>query len=175
MLKVAHVVHWPKTGITRLLESIFFDICSKVELHLFVLAAAEDQIDEFRDVTRSMHAGGRGGNPVVRLSRFISALRATKPDIIHTHSFIPSLLVSIFLPKVRHVRTVHSAYPYFSGTSFRDRLKRFFEFKFLDRDGVSIVFVADGVRKCPPPSFFQGHALDHSERRKLREHQSPGR
>ena len=153
MIKIAHVVHWPKTGITRLLESIFFDIGSKVELHLFFLDATEDQVDEFRGITKSIYVGGRGGNPIAKLSGLISALRAAKPDIIHTHSFTPSFLVSCFFPKIPHIRTVHSAYPYFSGTSFRDRLKRFFEFKFLDRKRVSIVFVADGVRNILPYRF----------------------
>lgn len=153
MTKVVHVVHWPKTGITRLLESIFFDIGNRAELHIFFLDAAENQVGEFRGLAKSINVGGQGGNLLARLARFVSTLRAAKPDIIHTHSFTPSLLVSIFFPKVHHVRTVHSAYPYFSGTSFRDRLKRFVEFSFLDRERVSIVFVADGVKNILPHQF----------------------
>lgn len=153
MIKIAHVVHWPKTGITRLLESIFFEIGSKVELHLFFLDATEDQVEEFRGIAKSIYVGGCGGNLIVKLSRFISALRAKKPDIIHTHSFTPSFFVSNFFPSVPHVRTVHSAYPYFSGTSFRDRTKRFFEFQFLDRENASIVFVANGVKDALPYRF----------------------
>jgi glycosyltransferase involved in cell wall biosynthesis len=153
MTKVVHVVHWPKTGITRLLESIFFDIGNRAEFHMFFLDAAENQVDEFRGLAKSITVAGRGGNLVARLAKFVSALRAAKPDVIHTHSFTPSLLVSIFFPKVHHVRTVHSAYPYFSGASFRDRLKRFIEFSFLDRSRVSIVFVADGVKNALAHQF----------------------
>jgi glycosyltransferase involved in cell wall biosynthesis len=155
MVKIAHVVHWPKTGITRLLESIFSDIGSKVEIHLFFLNAVEGQVEEFRGITKSIYVAGDGGNPITKLSRFISALRDIKPDIIHTHSFTPSLLVSNFFSGVPHVRTVHSAYPYFSGTSFRDRMKRFLEFRFLDREDASIVFVANGVKAALPYRFLR--------------------
>lgn len=153
MTKVVHVVHWPKTGITRLLESIFAQIGERADLHIVFVDAAENEIDEFRGLTKSVATAGRGGNPLAKLKRLVATLRAARPDIIHTHSFTPSLLVSLFLPGVRHVRTVHSAYPYFSGTSLRDRLKRFFEFRMLDRRGTSIVFVADGVRKALPYRF----------------------
>ncbi len=153
MTKIAHIVHWPKTGITRLLENIFADIDGKVELHLFFLDASEDEVGEFRGIAQSVHVGGRGGNPIAKLSKFISFLRTVRPDIIHTHSFTPSFLVSQFFFNVTHVRTVHSAYPYFSGKSLRDRVKRFFEFKFLDRVNASVVFVADGVRDALPYRF----------------------
>lgn len=153
MKKVVHVVHWPKTGITRLLESIFSDIGERADLHIYFVDAAENQVDEFRGLVKSVMVGGRGGNLLVKLMKLVSALRAESPDIIHTHSFTPSLLVSLFLPGARHIRTVHSAYPYFAGTSLRDRVKRFLEFRLLDRTGASIVFVADGVKKALPYRF----------------------
>jgi glycosyltransferase involved in cell wall biosynthesis len=153
MKKVVHVVHWPKTGITRLLESIFSEIGGRADLHISFVDAAANEVDEFRGLTKSVEVGGRGGNPLGRLLRLVSSLRAARPDIIHTHSFTPSLLVSLFLPASRHIRTVHSAYPYFSGSSLRDRVKRFLEFRLLDRPGASIIFVADGVRKALPYRF----------------------
>lgn len=153
MTRVVHVVHWPKTGITRLLESIFADIGTRADLHIVFVDADAHEVDEFRPLTRSVTVAARGGNPIGKLARVIAALRALRPDIIHTHSFTPSLLVSLFFSRVRHVRTVHSAYPYFSGTSLRDRLKRYIEFRLLDRRNTSIVFVADGVREALPYRF----------------------
>jgi glycosyltransferase involved in cell wall biosynthesis len=159
MIRVVHVVHWPRTGITRLLETIFSDIRHDVELHLIVMNADDDQVNEFREVVESVVACGSRGNPLTKLRRLVSALRAAKPDIVHTHSFTPAILATLCLPAVRHIRTIHSVYPYFSGSSLRDRLKRFIEFRLLDRKDVALVFVADGVRKALAQRFDRALVL----------------
>jgi len=150
MIRVLHFVHWPKTGITSLLASLFQASRGlDLENHVFVLDADLGDVHEFTGTAAAVHVGGTGGI-ASRVKRFSDAVKRLSPDVIHTHSYLPSVIAATFCASRPQVRTIHSEYPYFSGRGFSDRFKRFTEQWFLDKQGTKIVCVSQGVQRGLP-------------------------
>lgn len=124
-IRVAHFVHWPKSGITSLLKSLIptlrgVGVDSEV---LFFVNDSDEQL-EFERI------GGYAVLPQVRslATRFRYAkswFSGSNVDLIHAHSISP-LVWAVLLGKYRSriVVTLHSRYPYLVSSDFRSKIKR---------------------------------------------------
>lgn len=88
--------------------------------------------------------------PFHSLESFRSIVREMQPALIHSHSFLPTVLAATVRPRVQHVRTVHAPYPYFSANDVRSHLKRRLEAIALSRSRAAIVTVSNFVLAAMP-------------------------
>jgi glycosyltransferase involved in cell wall biosynthesis len=87
-----------------------------------------------------------------------------RPDVVHTHSLIPSALVAAALvgASAKVVRTVHSTYPYFAPSTVLNALKRRGEAAILRVTRSHLVCVSDTVRQSLPPSYPRVRRVIHN-------------
>lgn len=150
-MKILHIVHWPRTGITSLLDSLFDVFDASTVHYLFIVDARAEDLEPFAGKVAGMGCGG--GSLFGAAVALINMVKTVAPDIVHTHSFTPSVMAALLCGDVPHVRTFHSEYPYFSSAQLISRLKRQFESWALKRSKASIVCVSDGVQRTLPYSF----------------------
>jgi glycosyltransferase involved in cell wall biosynthesis len=153
MMRVLHVVHWPGvTGINVLLRGLIERMSpAGFESHVAWLrgdvteeASAVVDLAPVARSLRYLHAEGYGSAAAPWRMRRV--LREVAPDILHTHSFQPLLLGSLCnFPQQRHVATIHTDYPYFTGDDFRSRFKRALQIGALRRHPIQSVAVGHKV------------------------------
>jgi len=147
-IKVLHVVHWPVSGITSLLKSLIPLIAADgVHNHIVFFYDDADTVADFSRLCESVqciHLSKSYPRGILRYRRFIKSIA---PDILHTHSFQPLVWGSLLARgRIRHITTVHSNYPYFTGRSLKARVKKTIEKLFLMRGGMRTVAVGKGVQ-----------------------------
>ncbi|KZY69648.1 hypothetical protein A3738_15715 [Oleiphilus sp. HI0066] len=146
-LRVCHVVHWPKSGITSVVRDLI-DHCNANGIESFVVLLKGDYSD------REYFSGARDVfvlNPSRLMFDGYRALRKLllliNPNVVHAHSFTPFLFASLTrLPAAKLISTVHSDYPYLLESSFKSRVKRSVHQYMAMRKGVINVAVSDHVR-----------------------------
>jgi len=147
-IKVLHVVHWPVSGITSLLKSLIPLIAAEgVHNHIVFFYDDADTAADFSRLCESaqcIHLSKSYLRGILRYRRFIKSIA---PDILHTHSFQPLVWGSLLARgRTRHITTVHSNYPYFTGRSLKARAKKTIEKLFLMRGCMRTVAVGKGVQ-----------------------------
>lgn len=154
-MKIVHVIHWPRTGITRLVKNL---ISSNAGDDSFYVVMIDGDVEEFESLSNvcvaaySLNDAKRLLNKYIMFKQLINDI---KPDIIHTHSFTPSVISALArLPKSKYVRTFHSIYPYFYEKSIKSKIKRVIECFVLDMTLSSIICVDESVLSELPCKTF---------------------
>jgi glycosyltransferase involved in cell wall biosynthesis len=145
-IKVVHVVHWPRSGITRLVRELVEATRPEVDSQVIIFEGTEEEEHFSGAACYSLRY--RDGAMAAFL-RFGSLIDAVEPDILHVHSFQPLIwAVTRGLGRATVVSTIHSEYPYFTARSYRDMTKRWAH-GFANRLGqVEVVCVSEGVRRA---------------------------
>lgn len=151
-MKVLHVLPNAGSGIETLVTSML--PCFRqhaVESHLLYLSDVVAPVDAANREAHSLTCMGIRRDPLKTVAGYRSMIRALRPDVVHTHSMLPSLLAAAG-PNggVRHVRTVHAPYPYFSTADARSVLKRHIEGKALRYTASTVVCVSNTVAQSLP-------------------------
>jgi glycosyltransferase involved in cell wall biosynthesis len=151
-IKVLHIIHWPKSGIVNL---VYNQITStnKNTINYKVGFLIKNQ-DTFRKFNKAgIEVSNYDFNLVNYLGTFkriVKDIRETKPVIIHTHSFLPGIIVriiSLFNKSFKLVATIHNSYPYFSRKTFKDKIKTFIEINSLNMAKSKIICVSKFVKE----------------------------
>lgn len=146
--RVLHIIHWPVSGIVVLFKNVLALMPDDIESHVVFFDYDENTEADFRKICKSVHflkiSSSRAG-AVVAFRRLIKEI---SPDILHTHSFLPMALVTMFtLGRKKHINTVHSEYPYFSAKGLKPFIKRTIHKNFLNLFGTKAVAVSKRVRQ----------------------------
>ncbi|MDY6993904.1 MAG: glycosyltransferase family 4 protein [Pseudomonadota bacterium] len=112
-LKVLHLIHWNRSGITTLVRSI----CEKKGHSLILLENDNDFDSYYSCVPEKFCARGNILNLVMMINRI-------KPDVIQAHSFTPLLVSMLFFKRSKVIFHVHNEYPYFYNKDLKSILKR---------------------------------------------------
>ena len=153
---VAHVVHWPKSGIGTIVRQLVqFDRGQRFNYVVIFLQSDTESIAQFTQPGVTVIPVSIATNPITAAMRIRRCLR--NADIVHTHSFLPQLLGVLLSRKhSRQVRTVHNPYPYFSANDLRSRMKRFIEGLLITRSRSDLVSVSSETHRALPWSAAPG-------------------
>jgi len=147
---IAHIVHWPKSGIgTVVRQLVQFDQQKRFEYVVILLQSDPQSAAQFKALGIPVLAGAISRKPLATLLQIRKWLGAA--DIVHTHSFLPQL-IGAFLARrgSRQVRTVHNPYPYFSAASLRSRLKRGIEGLLISSSKADLIAVSRETHAALP-------------------------
>lgn len=151
-MKVLHVLPNAGSGIETLVTSML--PCFRqhaVETHLLYLSDVVAPVDAAGREAYSLTCMSIRQDPLKTVTGYRNMVRALRPDIVHAHSMLPSLLAATGRKSgVRHVRTVHAPYPYFSARDARSVIKRHIEGKALKYTASTVVCVSNAVAKGLP-------------------------
>lgn len=126
-MKVLHVLHYSRGGIvTVVMTQIRQSANAAIEYHLAVVESGVELQEQARIHGIKLHV--LGANPLRLLWRYWQLLRGIRPDIVHTHSYVPRMLTGLAtlcrVGRFRRVSTMHNDYPYFYAPDRRSRFKR---------------------------------------------------
>ncbi len=151
-MKVLHVLPNAGSGIETFVTSML--PCFRqhgIETHLLYLSDVIAPIDAAGREAHSLTHMNLRHDPLKTATGYRNMVDALRPDIVHTHSMLPSLLTAAGRNSgVRHVRTVHAPYPYFSARDMRSVIKREIEGKILKYTASTVVCVSNTVAKSLP-------------------------
>ena len=123
-MKILHIVHWPKTGITRMVEQIIKYTNNNYKNYVLLL---NRDIEYDRKLsTICFHNKSIGNNKSI-LSYYREVrtyINYVNPDVVHTHSFSPAIYASCIVRKAKHITTIHNDYPYFYDEKLKSCAKR---------------------------------------------------
>jgi glycosyltransferase involved in cell wall biosynthesis len=177
---IAHVVHWPKSGIGTLVRQLTRrDPAGRFRYIVILLEADDASIEQYSESWISVVGLSISAKPLSSVRILRRLLR--QADIVHTHSFLPQLAAYLaFVGSRRHIRTVHNPYPYFRTTDFRSWMKRRLEGLLIARLNADLVSVSGDVQRSLPWSKLPGtrstvieNGLD-LEQIRTAGHQEPG-
>jgi glycosyltransferase involved in cell wall biosynthesis len=152
---VAHIVHWPKSGIGTVVRQLAQFDQQRFKYLVILLQGDPESEAQFAKLGIPVLSGAISRKPLVTLLQIRRQLRAA--DIVHTHSFLPHLIGTLLARKgSRQVRTVHNPYPYFSATQLRSRLKRWVEGLLVSRSQCDLVAVSRETQAALPWPAPQG-------------------
>jgi glycosyltransferase involved in cell wall biosynthesis len=158
-MKVVHVLPNAGSGIESLVCSMTPHLSHwGVETHLIYLSSSVAPLQLPPDVVASVTVLPLRLEPARSLRRFRRLMRGLRPDVIHSHSFLPTVVSSLASIPARHVRTVHTPYPYFFESNPRSIVKRLVEIRALRVVDSQLVCVSNAVaRSLPwaPPRVFR--------------------
>jgi glycosyltransferase involved in cell wall biosynthesis len=90
-------------------------------------------------------------HPVRTMAGYRKLIRELQPDVVHSHSMLPSLLATVGdRTGLLHVRTIHAPYPYFSSRDARSAIKRQLEGFALRQTASTVVCISRSVKKSLP-------------------------
>ncbi|MFZ1623963.1 MAG: glycosyltransferase family 4 protein [Gammaproteobacteria bacterium] len=151
-MKVLHVLPNAGSGIETLVVSMLpYFRQQAVETHLLYLSDAIAPIAAASRGTASLAHMNIRPDPLKTVAGYRNLVSTLRPDIVHSHSMLPSLLAATGRHiDVRHVRTIHAPYPYFSAQGARSVVKRRIEGMALRYTASTVVCVSNAVAKCLP-------------------------
>lgn len=150
-LKVLHVIHWPKSGVTTLMRNVIAELPrNHIDSSVVFIECDGATESHFKELTKHVYCLQFAKRPISALIGLIKILKNQEPDIVHVHSLLPAIVVWLLVRKrFKVIRTIHSVYPYFHQRSVRSALKRWIEKQTL-RHANTIVCVAHGVKMGLP-------------------------
>ena len=151
-MRVIHVVHWPKSGIVNLIHNQI--VCSNnstIEYHIIFFLNDPETTEKF------LKAGAKvicyNFKYIFFILFFLRLLKdiiRVHPDVVHTHSFMPRLFVSIlshFNKRFKVISTFHNTYPYLQKTDFKSKIKTVLESKSIISSCCKLIVVSNFVRE----------------------------
>lgn len=153
-MKILHFIHWPNTGITRLVKSLIKCDDLENEYIIVLVTRTSDEFEEVKDKVIKIVSLGEQQNIFRKMKMLRNVCHEYVPEIIHTHSFMPTLM-TVFMgcKEYKVVRTIHSIYPYFSSKRLIHKFKRGVEYISLRKNKVIMVCVDGTVKKSLPWSY----------------------
>lgn len=143
-MNVMHIVHWPKSGITKLVCDISF-LLRKYGVRSNLLMFKESS-DYENERLKFDNVDSREVSSFAKQVMFVAdRIKYYSPDIIHTHSFSPFMSVNMQLHKVRHVTTIHNNYPYFHDSYPKSIFKRSLLFKLINARNITTIPVSTAI------------------------------
>lgn len=124
-ISVLHVIHWPRSGITRLVRDLIpllkaYGIPGSV----LVLFDSSCETSEFDGICYHQSLPSHQ-SLFRRFAGFKKKLQETSPDVVHVHSTSPLLWTALTRQfRGRVVTTLHNDYPFLSSSSPKALLKR---------------------------------------------------
>jgi len=157
-MRVLHFVHWPRSGITTLVKELVDASSGGVRHGVIFIVPDKDECKEMEEAGISVYDISCPG--ILPKRRTLKVVYNNfQPDIVHLHSFLPSLLHLLTVGnKVKTIRTIHNLYPYFFEFSMRSVIKRAVEIYSLRRLGSVVVGVSDEIIQRLPSGFS---SLEH--------------
>lgn len=141
-IRVLHVIHWPVSGIVSLLQNIVSSMpATDIETHFLFFEYAQTTQKWFQQTGYPIFFAGGGLLNCMRAYR--RQVRVIRPDIVHTHSFMPLVLGALLCrDRIQHVTTVHNDYPYLRRRDPRSLTKRWFMRLAIRRSKAFVVAVS---------------------------------
>lgn len=139
---IIHFVHWPKSGITTLINSI----CERVSEYDFktILLSGDANEDPMLRGREHFNLSTKGS-----LIQAIKSLRELDLDssnsVVHCHSLMPLLLTGTFLGNTKVIYHCHCLYPWLMNTSLKSILKRLLLRYFIKKTGATTVTVSSEI------------------------------
>jgi len=133
-VKVLHVVHWPKSGISKLVSNLVCHLDVKF-INSIIVFIIEDavEVEDIRRMSPNSIVISTDGAVFKSISKLWHIIKKENPDILHSHTLIPIILCTLLKRNIKHVTTVHGEYPFLSKTNGLLGLKAVI-FKFLVRN-----------------------------------------
>ncbi len=148
LIRVVHVVHWSKSGIVSLLRDILLSFDKKIfEQHVIFFEKDEETIRQFKGIAKSVTSLNFSFSLIMGIAQYRNVLHKVQPDILHTHSFLPTFLGDIFSNHYLHVITVHNPYLYFFEKNIKSILKRSLIKRVYSNDYNKVVAVSVDVQQ----------------------------
>ncbi|MBJ6801433.1 glycosyltransferase [Geomonas propionica] len=129
----------------KFVESLIQNFNPGFEHHVLILNSCDRNNEMIRSAT-SITNFDFDINPLSSTFRFKRKLNNLKPELLHSHSFLPGILSRHFLPDAVHVATIHNEYPHFKPRTLREQLKLRLEYRSLTKYSSSVVCVSSSVR-----------------------------
>lgn len=151
-MKVLHIIHYCYGGIiTVVLNQILSSKREDIEYHVVVFERC-DRLKAYMDTAKAGYDCLQG-NVFQKFWRLGQFLRELRPDVIHTHSYLPRLLTGVWrLVFVRgnmgYVSTIHNDYPYLYNHNLRSGFKRLSEGWLLRRNNDTVICVSKRVAQA---------------------------
>ena len=151
-MNVLHVLPNAGSGIETLVTAMLPGFRQhEVETHLLYLSDVVAPVDAAGRDACSLTVMNIRRDPLKTIAGYRNMIRALRPDIVHAHSMLPSLLAATGRNRgTCHVRTVHAPYPYFSARDARSLIKRHIEGKALGYTASTVVCVSNAVARSLP-------------------------
>lgn len=147
---VVHIVDWPRSGIGVALELLLKNRPRECASHIVCLEHDDDTVSRLKRLATSVEVLHWRRHPFRAYRRLRCLLRLLRADMVHAHSFLPTVLAAMCVPRgTPMLRAVHNEYPHFSRGDIRSRLKRTAERVALRRFR-HIVCVADSISSVLP-------------------------
>jgi glycosyltransferase involved in cell wall biosynthesis len=121
--KIIHFTHWTRNGITGLIDTISTTSGSDYDFGLILLTKDNDFENYYEKISKKIELDFNG-SPIQAIKKYLSFIQEQKPDIIHTHSFTPFILATLFSPSIKKILHLHSEYPYFYLKNLKSYIKR---------------------------------------------------
>jgi glycosyltransferase involved in cell wall biosynthesis len=160
-LRVLHLLHWPRSGIGSLLCDLVRLSAGRVEHHVVGLEGDGTDYAALREAGAMCEPIGASLPGPVALARLRARVRQVRPEVIHTHSFLPGLWARLVRADLPLVATVHNAYPYFHDQDLRSRMKRGLESAALRWRRARITCVSDGVLAALPAGWPAAEVVEN--------------
>jgi L-malate glycosyltransferase len=128
MIKVLHIIHWPKSGISNMVQNqIKASKNGEIEYRVGFLIEDSESNDRFKAIGISISKYNYDYRNIFSAIRKIqNDINEWRPDIVHTHSFVPGSIIR-FIRAVGYeyniISTIHCPYPYFLRRTFKDIVK----------------------------------------------------
>ena len=123
-MNIIHLVHWEKSGIFVAVDNLKKEGAAQGDTHKIVTLRRNHGIIDFL-------------KSIFLLGYFILKCHTGKYDKINLHSFLPHL-VNILLFNKKSFLFFHSNYPYLSGHSIKDRVKKYLTKKSIKLNSLPI-------------------------------------
>ena len=151
-MKVIHIIHYCYGGIvTVVMNQLLFSKRADIEYHVVMFERC-DRLITYMDTAKAGYHFLKG-NMLQKLWQLDRLLRELRPDVIHTHSYLPRLFTGVWRlffsrKKVRYVSSIHSPYPYLFDCNLRSCFKRLSEGWFLRQYNDVIICVSKQVAQA---------------------------
>lgn len=151
-MKVLHILPNAGSGIETLVVSMLpYFRQQALETHLLYLSNVTAPVDAAGREAHSLTHMNIRQDPLQTATGYRKLIHTLRPDIVHAHSMLPSLLATAASSTdIRHIRTIHAPYPYFSARDARSVIKRRIEATALKYTASTVVCVSNAVAKCLP-------------------------
>jgi glycosyltransferase involved in cell wall biosynthesis len=150
LIKILHVIHWPKSGIVKLLENMIPLFNHEMYSHYVIFFEKDEKtLSNFKKLCALGYALSYPQKKFKSLIYYRNIIKKLQPDILHTHSFQPGIFGRLFAisPYIPTVCTIHNMYPYFYKHNFKSIIKRKLEIGSIKFHRAKVIVVSKSVKE----------------------------
>jgi glycosyltransferase involved in cell wall biosynthesis len=151
MIKVLHIIHWPKSGIVNLVyNQLKASNSDEIEYRIGFLLEDSETTARFNAIGINVSTYDYMYRNVINALRKIkNDITEWQPDIVHTHSFVPGIFIRflhVFGYQYNIISTIHNAYPYYLKKTFKHYAKTIIEILSINMIGHKVIAVSEYVK-----------------------------